>query len=143
MSEFRITKDDIGRKAVRQDGKIFTVLEGRNGRFCYEDEGGWFHSINEKGESTSLVYPEAYSLVSWHIEHPEVSVQRSWETIHFSAKSGKESASVELTMNRKTGIFKMNTAHEDAVSFAGDTIESAKLKIQCLNEAIKYMEANP
>ena len=142
MSEFRITKDDIGRKAVREDGKVFTVEEAPSGGFYYTSETGWTFHVNENGQQRSLIAPHL-DLIAWHVEEPEVSVQRTWETIHFSAKSGNESASVELTMNRKTGIFKMNTAHEEGVSFAGDTIESAKLKTQCLNEAIKYMEENP
>ena len=82
-------------------------------------------------------------LVSCCCEEPEVTTQRSLEMIHFSAKSGKSLASVKLEMNRKTGKFKICTASQEMVSFDGDTIESAKLKIQCLQEAIKYMETNP
>lgn len=72
-----------------------------------------------------------------------VEVKKTWETVFFTAYSRnnkKAKAVLELSLNHDTKKYNICSANEEAVSFKDDSIEVAKLKLEALKEAIKYVE---
>ena len=72
-----------------------------------------------------------------------VKTIRKFETVHFSStKDGANAQTIELEINHENKSFTICTGNEESVSFAGDSIESAELKIDALKVAIKYLKEN-
>lgn len=70
-----------------------------------------------------------------------VKTIKKWETVYFIAeKRGYRTATVELTFNHQDNSFTLNTEHEESVSFKGDGIVRAKMKVTALQQAMKYIE---
>ena len=64
MNEFRITPEDIGRRALTRDGDVVKVLasESKSPNYPYSfiGFGGIAYLITEKGKR-----PDSYDLVAW------------------------------------------------------------------------------
>ena len=72
------------------------------------------------------------------VTETEVKIKKTWETIYFETKN----ASIELTLNHDEKTFDLSTKYEGNVSFKDDTIESAKEKLKCIEDALNYVEQN-
>lgn len=70
-----------------------------------------------------------------------VKTIKKWETVYFRAeKRGYNSVEVELTFNHQDKTFTLSTENEKSVSFEGDYIVRAKMKVIALQQAMKYIE---
>ena len=69
-----------------------------------------------------------------------IKIKKTWETVYFQAQQGENVEIVELNYNHDTKTLDLTTAHEEGVSFTGNTIEQAELKVEALIEAIKYLK---
>lgn len=69
-----------------------------------------------------------------------VYVTKTWETVYFEAQSDSDIEVIELNYNNKTKEIQLTTVNEEGVSFKGDTIEQAALKVEALNKAIEYLK---
>lgn len=69
-----------------------------------------------------------------------VKTLKTWETVFFQAIKGKDTVEVELSFNRCTKEYTLNTKREEGVSFKGDTPQVSRLKVAALSAAIKYVE---
>jgi hypothetical protein len=75
----------------------------------------------------------------------KTETKRKWEIVDFyaTARNGY-TETVELTINRRTGKLTISSPTQDSnVAFKDETIQAAKLKMRCIQEAIKYAEVNP
>ena len=70
-----------------------------------------------------------------------VKTIKKWETVYFIAeRRGYNSVEVELTFNHQDKSFTLSIENEESVSFEGDCIVRAKMKVTALQQAMKYIE---
>lgn len=77
----------------------------------------------------------------------KVKVIKTWECAEFVTecvipnKNVTKRVNVYLEYNHETGAIRLNTPHQEMVSFNNDTIEEAEARMACLQAAMKYLKS--
>jgi hypothetical protein len=70
-----------------------------------------------------------------------VIVKPTWETVFFTAiKSGFE-ITVELSLNRESGVFTISQKNQEGIRFDGDSIEEAEMRVKAQAAAVRYVKS--
>lgn len=71
-----------------------------------------------------------------------IKITETWHTVHFENESKGVTVNLELNVNHSTKSYSIYSYNQEMVSFAGDTIQETKLKVQLLQSVVKWLESN-
>ena len=71
-----------------------------------------------------------------------VKIQKTWETVFFTAAKGNVKEEIELNMNHGDESYTLCNGHKESVSFENRSPEELKLMMSALKVTTKYISEN-